>query len=265
MINKEKQRFENKIVLITGATGHIGRNAAIALSDKGSNLILIDTNLKKLNELKLLIEEKYDSSVDIVCKDLTKKTSITSIKNMIEKKYKRLDILINSIGFVGTSGMKGWNTRFINQTKQAWDYSMETNLSSIFFLIQGLHKLMKKSKSPSIVNISSMYGEYAPDKSIYEGTKINNPAAYSVAKAGLNHMTKWLAVELGPKIRVNSISPGGIYRNQEKAFVEKYIKKTLLKRMASEDDIMGPIVFFASDMSKYVTGQNLIVDGGWGT
>ena len=78
-------------------------------------------------------------------------------------------------------------------------------------------------------------------------------------------MTKWLAVELGPKIRVNSISPGGIYRNQEKAFVEKYIKKTLLKRMASEDDIMGPIVFFASDMSKYVTGQNLIVDGGWGT
>jgi len=258
-------KFENKIALITGASGHIGLKAAIALSEEGSNLILVDSNLKKLQELKKMLDSKSDSKIDIICKDLTKKVSITSVRNLIEKKYKKLDILINSIGVVGTSNMKGWNTDFINQTKQAWDYSIETNLSSIFFLIQDLHRLMKKSKSASIINISSMYGEYAPDKNIYKDTKINNPAAYSVAKAGLNHMTKWLAVELGPKIRVNTISPGGIYRNQEKLFVKKYIEKTLLKRMTTEDDIVGPIIFFASDMSKYVTGQNLIVDGGWGT
>ena len=78
-------------------------------------------------------------------------------------------------------------------------------------------------------------------------------------------MTKWLAVELGPKIRVNTISPGGLFRNQDRVFVKKYAEKTLLKRMGTEDDIIGPIIFFASDMSKYITGQNLIVDGGWGT
>ena len=123
------------------------------------------------------------------------------------------------------------NTNFKNQSKPAWDCSIETNMTSVFFLIQALHVLMKKSKSASIVNISSMYGEYAPDKNIYKGTKINNPAAYSVAKAGLNHMTKWLAVELGPKIRVNAISPGGLFRNQDKMFVKKYAEKTLLKRI----------------------------------
>jgi|TARA_X000001036_G_scaffold87176_1_gene79268 NAD(P)-dependent dehydrogenase (short-subunit alcohol dehydrogenase family) len=264
MSNIFDNSIKGKVVLITGASGYIGRNTAHALSNYGANLILVDTNQKKLKDLKISIESN-NSSVDIICKDLTKKGSIELIKKMIEKKYKKLDILINSIGFVGTSKMKGWNTNFKNQSKPAWDCSIETNMTSIFFLIQALHVLMKKPKSASIVNISSMYGEYAPDKNIYKGTKINNPAAYSVAKAGLNHMTKWLAVELGPKIRVNAISPGGLFRNQERMFVKKYTEKTLLKRMATEDDIIGPIIFFASDMSKYITGQNLIVDGGWGT
>ena len=118
--------------------------------------------------------------------------------------------------------------------------------------------------NPSIVNISSIYGTYAPDYSIYKDTKINNPAAYSVSKAGLTYLSKWLASSLAPKIRINSISPGGIFRNQDKKFVKKYIEKTLLKRMATEDDIAGCVAFLLSSLSSYITGQDIIVDGGWG-
>jgi len=130
-------------------------------------------------------------------------------------------------------------------------------------MIQKIYKSLEKSKKASITNISSIYGVVAPDWNIYENTNINNPAAYSISKAGIVHMTKWLASALAPKIRVNAVSPGGVFRNQQKIFVKKYIDKTLLKRMAIEDDIVGPVVFLSSTAASYITGQNLIVDGGW--
>ena len=123
---------------------------------------------------------------------------------------------------------------------------------------------MKKSKNATIINVSSIYGVYSPDLEIYQGTKLGNSAAYAAAKAGLIQLTKWLSKALAPRIRVNCISPGGIFRDQPKKFVKAYIKKTSIKRMAKEDDLMGVFAFLASDASAYVTGQNIIVDGGWG-
>ena len=122
---------------------------------------------------------------------------------------------------------------------------------------------MHKSDNASIVNISSIYGVSAPDWELYKGTNINNPGAYSVSKAGVVHMTKWLASTLSPKIRVNCVSPGGVYRKQSEKFVKKYESRTLLKRMATEKDIVGPVVFLSSSSASYITGENLIVDGGW--
>jgi NAD(P)-dependent dehydrogenase (short-subunit alcohol dehydrogenase family) len=122
---------------------------------------------------------------------------------------------------------------------------------------------MNKSKNASIINISSIYGVNAPDWNLYQDTNINNPAAYSISKAGLIYMTKWLASTLAPNIRVNAISPGGILRQQEKLFIKKYNEKTLLNRMATESDVSEPVLFLASNMSSYITGQNLIIDGGW--
>jgi len=105
---------------------------------------------------------------------------------------------------------------------------------------------------------------YGPDWNLYEGTSMGNPAAYGTAKGGLIQLTRWLATTVAPQIRVNTISPGGIYRNQPKQFVERYKSKTPLRRMATEDDFRGVVAYLASDMSKYVTGQNINVDGGWG-
>ena len=101
------------------------------------------------------------------------------------------------------------------------------------------------------------------DSSIYEGTNMHNPAAYGASKAGLIHLTKWLAATLGPEIRVNAISPGGIYRQQDEQFVRRYTHKTVLKRMATEEDIVPAMIFLASDNARYITGQNLVIDGGY--
>ena len=116
----------------------------------------------------------------------------------------------------------------------------------------------------AIINIASIYGSYGPDWSLYEGTNMSNPSAYCASKGGLIQFTRWLATTIAPRIRVNTISPGGVFRNQQEAFVQRYEAKTPLGRMAKEDDFRGAIAYLASDLSKYVTGQNLAVDGGWG-
>ena len=124
--------------------------------------------------------------------------------------------------------------------------------------------MLKAAEGASIINIASIYGMYGPDWRLYEGTSMGNPAAYGASKGGLIQLTRWLATTIAPSVRVNAISPGGVFRNQPEAFVQRYEAKTPLGRMATEDDFIGIIAFLASDLSKYVTGQNHLVDGGWG-
>ena len=116
----------------------------------------------------------------------------------------------------------------------------------------------------SIINMASIYGSYGPDYELYRDTTMGNPAAYAASKGGLVQLTRWLATTLAPAVRVNSISPGGVFRSQPEIFVERYKKRTPLGRMATEDDFRGAIAYLASDLAAYVTGQNLAVDGGWG-
>ena len=123
--------------------------------------------------------------------------------------------------------------------------------------------MLRKSGSGSIINIASIYGINGPDFSLYEDTEMGNPAAYAASKGGLIQLTRWLSTSLAPKIRVNAVSPGGIFRNQPKNFVERYENKTPLGRMANEEDLKGIIAYLSSDLSSYVTGQNIVIDGGW--
>jgi NAD(P)-dependent dehydrogenase (short-subunit alcohol dehydrogenase family) len=123
---------------------------------------------------------------------------------------------------------------------------------------------MKKSTGASIINIASIYGQLGPDWRLYDGTEMGNPAAYSSSKGGLIQLTRWLSTTLTPSVRANVICPGGIFRNQPEMFVSRYEKKTPLGRMATEDDLRGTLGFLASDLSQYLTGQVLTVDGGLG-
>ena len=143
-----------------------------------------------------------------------------------------------------------------------FDYAYRVNVSSVFYLIQLLSNKLKK-KNSSIVNISSIYSKLAHDKKIYKNTNIYNPAGYSASKSGLNQLTRWLASELAPKVRVNSILLGGISRKQSSLFKKNYISKTLLKRMASEKDVINLVDFLLSNKSSYITGQEIFLDGGY--
>ena len=155
--------------------------------------------------------------------------------------------------------------KFFHDTPDNWDKSMEVNARGMFVTCRAFGNAMAKQGKGSIINISSIYGLVAPDMSIYEGSDFETEPDYPFIKGGIISFSKYLSSYYSKKnVRVNCISPGGFFNDQEEPFLSKYIAKTPLGRMASEDDFRGVVAYLASDMSKYMTGQNLSVDGGWG-
>ena len=261
---KELLNMKGRNCLITGATGHFGREITYVLSELESNVILLDHPNSNLLEFSNEISHKFKNKVTPFFCDLENTEDIKNVSENINRQFKNLDVLINNAAFVGTSDLKGWSTSFENQSLETWKRALDINLTACFQIVQSSKNLLEKSQYASVINIGSIYGIYGPDMSIYEDTGLNNPAAYSASKGGLIQLTRWLSTVLAPKIRVNCISPGGILRNQPEKFIKRYVDKTPLKRMGSESDIAGAVVFLASDLSSWVTGQNLVVDGGWG-
>lgn len=253
--------MRGRTTLLTGAGGAIGSAIALALASIGANLILVDKVDMDSIETRL---SEFDVKVTSICADLESNEERQKVVSRVEKQIPALDVLINNAAFVGTSGLEGWNTSFDLQSVETWRRAIEVNLTAPFHLSRALAPLLKQSCSGSIINIGSIYGLYGPDLRLYEGTGMGNPAAYAASKGGLIQFTRWLATTLAPDIRANSISPGGVWRGQPEEFVRRYCDRTPLRRMANEDDFIGAVTFLASDMSRYVTGQNIAVDGGWG-
>ena len=242
--------LKNKFVILTGSKGLIGK-AILKELKKNNKIISIDK--------EKIIKQK---NVDHYICDLGDRSQRKKISQKIQKKYKKIDILINCAGVV--SDFLTENITDINkQNPRVWDKFMEINLTSIFDLICKFKTNLEKSNNPSIINISSIYATYYPDWEMYKNTKVQNILSYSVSKGGLLNLTKWLATYLAPKIRINAISPGGIKRKQSKIFIKNYVKKTPLKRMCSTKDVVNCVKFLSSENSDYITGQNIVVDGGF--
>jgi NAD(P)-dependent dehydrogenase (short-subunit alcohol dehydrogenase family) len=196
--------------------------------------------------------------------DLADDATVRALPKAVKKEFGRLDILINNAAFVGTSTLKGWGVPFAEQTVETWRKAMDVNLTAAFALTQAAAPLLAASSHGSVINVASIYGLVGAVPSLYAGTKMSGvPAAYAGTKGGLIQLTRWLATEMAPKVRVNALTPGGVARGQPKAFVDRYIARTPLARMATEADLVGAVAYLASDLSAYVTGQNLVVDGGW--
>jgi NAD(P)-dependent dehydrogenase (short-subunit alcohol dehydrogenase family) len=260
----ELSNLSGRTALITGASGRLGQIFSETLAELGCNLILVDLpeldNKGKMADLKKMwgIEIEY-----ISCNLEFQEQRVKLISKILDSGI-ALNVLVNNASLVGSSELEGWSVKFENQSVEAWQKAMEVNLTSVFEISQGLLPLLRKSQGANIVNISSIYGLYGPDWRLYENTNMANPAAYSVTKSGLIGLTRWLATTIAPDVRVNAIAPGGIFRNQPDEFVKKYSSKTPLGRMATEDDFRGILQFLASDLSSYVTGQVISVDGGFG-
>ena len=262
---QELMSLKGRRAIITGANGGIGQQMAIAIAELGGDLVLVDKLGTEYGELLDILHSSF--SVDVICTDcdLEDGSSREKLISDLANHKDTLNILINNAAFVGTSGLEGWVTKFRDQTVDTWRRAIEVNLTAAFDLSKGLAPKLKQSKCGSIINIASIYGVSGPDYSLYEGTQMGNPAAYSASKGGLIQLTRWLSTTLAPEIRVNVISPGGVFRNQPAEFVTRYESRVPMKRMATEEDFKGTIAYLASDLSGYVTGQNILVDGGWTT
>lgn len=254
--------LSGRTALITGATGHLGRIFTETILEMGGEVILTDVDHEKLAELK----DTYEDSSKIVyhASNLEDENQRNDLIRFVKTNSNQLSILINNAAFAGDANLTGWSTEFESQSLETFRRAIEVNLTANFHLVRDLHSHMVKNESSTIINVGSIYGLFGPNWTLYEGTSMGNPAAYGISKAGLHQFTRWLATTLAPNIRVNAIAPGGIYRNQDEKFVAKYVERTPLKRMAKEEDFVGVVAYLSSDMSKYVTGQIIEIDGGWG-
>jgi len=250
--------------LVTGAAGNIGCVIVETLAELGSDLVLVDRPGASYGRLVEELTRTWSVKVRVLECDLEDGTARSRLIESIVGADEGLDVLINNAAFTGSSELVGWLTDFEEQSVDTWRRVMEVNLTAAFDLTKGLSPLLKRGPGGSIVNIASIYGSFGPDHGLYADTTLGNPAAYAASKGGLIQLTRWLSTTLAPHVRVNAISPGGVFRNQPQAFVDRYEKRTPLGRMATEDDFRGAVAYLSSDLSRYVTGHNLAVDGGWG-
>lgn len=192
--------------------------------------------------------------------DITKEKSIVTLIETLIDKYGRIDGWVNN----AYPRTKDWGNKMEEVSIDSWRQNVDMHLNGYFLCSQKILKQMKLQGSGSLINMASIYGVVGPDFSIYEGTHMGNPAGYAAIKGGLINLSRYLASYYGPyNIRVNCISPGGIFDNQVPVFVENYEKKVPMRRMGTPKDIAPSVVFLLSDSSSYITGHNLVIDGGW--
>lgn len=252
-----------RVVAITGAAGHIGRACAQALAGLHADIAVIDVESSAANSLaeKLMTDFGVDSFA--LALDVADEAAAREAPRSIVEKLGHLDVLINAAALVGGATLPGWTCPFEDQSSETWRRALDVNLTGPFVLTQACVPELRASGRGSIINLGSIYGIVGPDLRLYEGTEMGQPAAYAASKGGLLQLSRWLSTVLAPEIRVNSISPGGVWRDQPEEFRRRYKDRTPMRRMATEEDLIGAVAFLASDLSGYVTGQNLVVDGGW--
>jgi NAD(P)-dependent dehydrogenase (short-subunit alcohol dehydrogenase family) len=249
--------------LVTGGAGHIGLAACEALMELGADVSILDFDSNACQQRAEQVSNLGPGMVLPVACDLKDDAATRSAVNSVVREAGRLDILIHCAAYVGATQVPGWAVPFKDQTVEAWDAALRVNLTSAFIIVQEARGALAESEAGSVILFGSTYGLVGPDFSLYLGTDMANPVGYGASKGGILQLTRSLATELAPRVRVNSISPGGLSRGQPKQFQERYINKTPLGRMATEEDLKGAVAYLASDLSRYVTGHNLVVDGGW--
>jgi len=254
--------LSNKIAIVTGGTGLFGKPISTSLAEAGAQVIIASRNVEKC---QLVAEELksagYKASGAFL--DLADEKSIQDLVSSVIKQHRRIDVLVNNS--VSRDGYK----KLEETTKEDWEQSQQINSTGLMLINKAVVEQMVKQKAGSIINIGSIQGAVGPNFEVYGNTGMTSPLNYTYDKWGMVGLTKWMANYYGKyNVRVNCISPGGYGPGIEASFGENefthnYKRLTPLGRFATDDDIKGAIVFLASDASSYVTGHNLLVDGGW--
>jgi len=251
--------LQGRVALVTAGAGPLfGQSIACALAEAGATLITASRSLDRNEQFAAELRSRGHTAHGLAF-DLEDVASIDALHAEIVRRFGRLDVLVNSA--LARDGHAGG---FETQTPETWLHAAQGDFIGLFRHCQRAVETMRNQESGSIINISSIYGVVSNDPTIYDGTTMVQPASYTFVKGGMINFTRYLACYYGKQgIRANSISPGGYLTNQPAAFVENYSHRVPLGRMMGHDDLQGAVVFLASDASAYVTGTNLMVDGGW--
>ena len=239
--------LEGKNIIVTGGNGLLGREICQDIRSKGGFALNFDIDHSKA------AKENFNC-------DITNPDSIKEALFQVEQNFGEIHGLVNN----AYPRTKDWGAAFEDLSYDSLRTNVDWQMNSYLYFCKLIIPFLRKAKGGSVVNMTSIYGVVGNDFTIYEGTEMEPPVAYSAIKGGLINATRFLASKYGIEgIRFNCVSPGGIFDHQPKNFVDAYEKKVPMKRMGNPDDIAPAVSFLLSDESKYITGQNLVVDGGW--
>jgi 2-deoxy-D-gluconate 3-dehydrogenase len=272
MTIQEKFDLTGRVAVVTGGVGLLGAEFCRTLAEAGAAVVVVDLNASASQAVAdSLAKSGYKSLA--VPTDITNPDAVNALVEQTLSTFGRLDILVNSAAldpkFDPDAVNKGITPgAFEDYPLDLWNSALNVNLTGMFLMTQACVKpMLAQGKKGSIINICSTYGLNGPDQRIYikDGKRVAfKPVYYTVTKAGVMGFTKYLAAYYaGTEIRVNALTPGGVYNNHEEYFVQNYSAKTIIGRMAQKDEMNGALLFLASDASSYMTGNNVVVDGGW--
>lgn len=258
MKGKNLFALTGKVAVVTGGYSHLGKSFCNGLADAGACVVVAGRNEAAF---KRVFAKRKHRQILFEKMDIGSEKSIKTAFENIHARTKRIDILVNNAVYSKCNEPE-------DMTSLEWDYGVNGTLNSVFRCVKIVVPYMKKAKKGSIVNISSMYGIVSPDFSVYQDHKqYFNPPNYGAAKAGVIQLTRYYAVYFAHYgIRVNCISPGAFPQpsvTRQKIFVQKLLRKIPMGRIGKPDELKGAILFLASEASSYMTGQNMIIDGGW--
>jgi len=269
---QDKFNLEGRVAVVTGGAGLLGAEFCRTLAEAGAAVIVADLNQEAANKVAKELADAGCAAAGFGL-DVTRIESTHELVAVTLSKFGRLDILVNSAAldpkFDPDAAAKGIAPgAFEDYPLEQWNAALNVNLTGLFLVTQACVKpMLDQGKKGSIINICSTYGLNGPDQRIYlkDGVRVAyKPVYYTTTKAGVMGFTKYLAAYYaGTEIRVNALTPGGVYNNHEEYFVRNYSAKTILGRMAKKDEMNGAMLFLASDASSYMTGNNVVVDGGW--
>ena len=249
--------LSGRVALITGGAGHIAEAFAESLAEAGAKLCLLDISEERLSCRAAELKKKLKIKVITIAADIAEERQVERAVERVRKEHGRLDILVNNAAYPPADPDDA------PDSIAEWETNLSVILGGAFLMTEACVPLLRKHGNGAVVNVASHYGVVGPDFRLYEGLGMRNEAYYAAGKGGIVQLTRYYATKLAPDVRVNCIAPGGIFRRQPKKFVERYVSRTPMGRMATEEDLKGALAFLASDLASYVTGQVLLVDGGF--
>lgn len=258
--------LSGRVAVITGGAGFLGRKHAEAIAEFGGRPVLVDVRADGAADVAKEVVDRFHVAAIGIGADITNPESVQAMTQQIVERFGQIDILINNAAMTvkyGADIRQQYFAPFEEYPLDLWETALKVNLTGMFLCTQAIGRVMGQRKKGVIINIASDVGVISPDHRIYDGEHFNTPISYTVSKTAVLGFTRHLATYWAEKnIRVNALSPAGVFDNHTPAFVEKLASRIPMGRMATPDEYKGAIVFLASDASSFMTGANLIIDGG---